>query len=117
MPFSIGTPMTLGNMRANGIQSLGIYCARIDYHHAAALDVSGFQIEFRCHRSARAYQRCGHLGADARPIGSDRSAPRLDYRCLALTDGSFAFASATSNAQTDNGSADENQDFFHDAPQ
>lgn len=49
----------------------------------------------------------------------ERSTLRLDHRSLtfAFTDRSLAFASAAGNAQANNGGADEDQDFFHDAPQ
>jgi hypothetical protein len=35
--------MTLGNMRANGVHTLAVYCENWRCHHHAALDVSGGQ--------------------------------------------------------------------------
>ena len=32
-------PMTLGNMRCNGIRTLAVYCGAMDCHHQAVLDV------------------------------------------------------------------------------
>lgn len=66
--------MTLGNMRANRVLWLSVYCLAHDCHHQTALDVSrypghvpvpAFGPHMRC-------QRCGHLGADARPNWKDR---------------------------------------------
>jgi hypothetical protein len=35
-------PMTLGNMRENGVRSLSITCGALHCHHDAIMDVSGF---------------------------------------------------------------------------
>jgi hypothetical protein len=64
-----GPPMTLGNMRANGVQTLSANCLGLDCRHHAVVDVGPFADDLpvpsfgprlRC-------TRCGHLGADARP--------------------------------------------------
>jgi hypothetical protein len=61
--------MTLGNMRANGVRTLAAWCLGRGCNHFRVLDVSGFGDDLpvpsfgprlRC-------ERCGHLGADARP--------------------------------------------------
>lgn len=61
--------MTLANMRANGVHTLAVWCGGRGCHHHSVLDVSGygddlpvpsFGPRLRC-------ERCGHLGADARP--------------------------------------------------
>lgn len=68
--------MTLGNMRANGVRSLDVYCLGRDCHHHAVLDansygddltVPSFGPRMRC-------QRCGHRGADVRPNWNERPA-------------------------------------------
>jgi hypothetical protein len=62
-------PMTLGNMRTNGVQTLAAWCLGFGCNHFGILDVSAypddlpvpaFSPRLRC-------ERCGHLGADARP--------------------------------------------------
>lgn len=69
-------PMTLANMRANGVRSLDVSCLGNDCHHHAVIDASGladdltvpsFGPRMRC-------QRCGRLGADVRPNWNDRRA-------------------------------------------
>jgi len=76
-----GPPMTLGNMRENGVRRLSIYCLGPDCHHQAVLDVDcypddmpvpAFGPRMRC-------QRCGHLGADARPNWSEYRAPGMAF--------------------------------------
>ena len=36
------TPMTLGNMRTNGVRTLAVYCGGRGCHRQAVLDVSGY---------------------------------------------------------------------------
>jgi hypothetical protein len=67
-------PMTLANMRANGVRTLDVQCAAIDCRHSAVLDVSGFPDDatvpfFGCRLRCAV---CGHLGADARPNWRER---------------------------------------------
>jgi hypothetical protein len=64
--------MTLGNMRANGVRSISVYCWAC--HHQAVLAVDG-RITFRCGvRPARMVcTSCGTIGADARPNCSERA--------------------------------------------
>jgi len=72
MPLAL--PMTLGNMRANGVRSLGVWCLGRGCGRHRVIDVErygddvpvpSFGPRLRC-------VRCGHLGADARPNWSER---------------------------------------------
>jgi hypothetical protein len=45
-------PMTLGNMRANGVRSLAVSCMLC--HHEAVVDAAPGTIASRCRRSAPA---------------------------------------------------------------
>ncbi|HSV23639.1 MAG TPA: hypothetical protein VLJ17_11490 [Xanthobacteraceae bacterium] len=56
-------PMTLGNMRANGVRSLSVYC--IAGHHEAVLDVERWPDHVLVPRMFRTH--CRMIGADARP--------------------------------------------------
>ena len=76
-PFS--PPMTLGNMRANGVRTLGVWCSGLGWCHHGVVDVERygddvpvpwFEPRMRC-------ERCGHLGGDARPNWQQRAPPRL----------------------------------------
>jgi hypothetical protein len=69
-------PMTLGNMRANGVRTLESWCLGRGCNHHGVVDVSrfgddvpvpGFGPRMRC-------VECGHLGADVRPNWSERPA-------------------------------------------
>ena len=66
--------MTLGNVRANGVHTLAVWCLGRSCNHFRILDVSNYCDEtsvlafgprLRC-------ERCGHLGADARPNWNER---------------------------------------------
>ena len=67
--------MTLGNMRANGVRSLLVNCSNVNCRHEAIVNVDGLSDDIpvpslgprmRC-------QRCGQLGADARPNWNERN--------------------------------------------
>ena len=69
-------PMTLGHMRLNGVRSLAVHCLGRGCDHQSVLDVSrfgddvpvpSFGLRMRC-------EKCGHLGADARPNWQERAA-------------------------------------------
>jgi len=66
LPFP---PMTLGNMRANGVHSLGVWClARgCDHHRVVDVERYGDDVPVPWFGPRRRCERCGHLGADARP--------------------------------------------------
>ncbi len=63
-------PMTLGNMRANGVRTLDAWCLGQGCDHYRVLEVGGYAddvpVPWFGPRLRR--ERCGHLGADARPI-------------------------------------------------
>ena len=73
-PYAI-EPMTLGNMRANGVRSLLVYCTacsrtvifNVDAY-AETLPVPAFGPRMVC-------TGCGMIGADARPNGNENPAP------------------------------------------
>ena len=67
--------MTLGNMRANGVRSLLVNCSNVNCRHEAIVNLDGLNDDIsvpslgprmRC-------QRCGQLGADARPNWNERN--------------------------------------------
>src|SRR5674476_752598 len=69
--------MTLGNMRANGVRTLAAWYLGRGCDHFRVLDVSGYPDDvpvpsfgprLRC-------ERCGHLGADARPNWNEMYKP------------------------------------------
>jgi len=69
------TPMTLGNMRANGVRSLLVNCLNVNCRHESIVNVDGLSDDLfvpslgprmRC-------QRCGQRGADVRPNWNERS--------------------------------------------
>jgi hypothetical protein len=72
-------PMTLGNMRANGVRSVVVSCANVNCRHEAIVKVDSLPddvpvpslgLRMRC-------LRCGQLGADARPNWNERAPPSL----------------------------------------
>ncbi len=76
-----GPPMTLGNMRANGVHHLIAYCLNDACRHSALIDVSGYpdSIEVQSWRA-----KCGKCGArgnriDVRPNWKERSATVADW--------------------------------------
>jgi hypothetical protein len=73
-PRYTGPPMTLGNMRANGVSRLTIYCERC--HHEALLDVGDFadDVPVPTFGPRMACSACGTIGADVRPNWSERQA-------------------------------------------
>ena len=66
-------PMTLGNMRRNGVRGLDVTCQHCGHHtevnvdaHPDHVTVPSFGPRMRC-------TKCGHLGADARPNWKERA--------------------------------------------
>ena len=62
-------PMTLGNMRANGVRSLIVHCSNVQCRHEAIVNVDALPanaavpvlgLRMRC-------DRCGRRGADVMP--------------------------------------------------
>ena len=68
------SPMTLGNMRANGVRSLLIHCTNVSCRHEAVVNVDAYDddvfvpslgLRMRC-------QLCGQSGADVMPNWNER---------------------------------------------
>ena len=68
-------PMTLGNMRANGVRTLAVYCEGCRCHHEAIIDVSGFpdDVPVPSFGPRMVCTVCGAIGADARPNWNERA--------------------------------------------
>ena len=68
-------PMTLGNMRQNGVRTLAIYCGAMNCHHQGIVDVEQYadNIPVPSFRSRMRCTVCGHRGADARPNWSEQN--------------------------------------------
>ena len=68
-------PMTLGNMRRNGIRSLFVYCHIC--HHSRDLNVDGYSDELPvpAFGPRMVCTACGMIGADARPNWRENPAP------------------------------------------
>jgi hypothetical protein len=71
------TPMTLGNMRENGVRSLLVTCSNVTCRHEKIVDVDAygddlfvpsFGPRMRC-------ERCGQRGADGRPNWNEHAPP------------------------------------------
>jgi hypothetical protein len=72
MIHSPAQPMTLGNMRANGIRSLHVYC--FTCHHEVVLGVDDYpdDVPVPAFAPRMVCTRCGMIGADTRPNWSER---------------------------------------------
>jgi hypothetical protein len=71
-------PMTLGNMRANGVHMLAVWCDGLGHHHGV-VDVSGYpdDVPVPAFGPRMVCTVCGAIGADARPNWSERAPPSL----------------------------------------
>ena len=69
-----GLPMSLGNMRENGVHRLAVQCERC--HHEALLGVDDFadDVPVPAFGPRMVCTACGAIGADARPNWSERQA-------------------------------------------
>jgi hypothetical protein len=78
--------MTLGNMRANGVRTIAAWCSTRDCHHSAVVDVErlGDDVPVPSLGPRLRCERCGHLGADARPNWKERAPPSLFRRTATL---------------------------------
>ena len=68
-------PMTLGNMRTNGVRSLLIYCPAC--HRSVPLNVDSFgeSVPIPAFGLRMVCTECGMIGADARPNWREQRAP------------------------------------------
>ena len=69
-------PMTLGNMRANGVRRLAVNCGALGCHHEAVLDVGAYpdDMPVPAFGPRMVCTVCGAIGAEARPNWQERSA-------------------------------------------
>jgi hypothetical protein len=86
-------PMTLGNMRANGVHTLAVWCCGRGWSHQSVLDVSGYidDLPMPAFSPRMVCTVCGAIGADARPNSNEKnqqkpitrasSAPQLVHSC------------------------------------
>ena len=72
-------PMTLGNMRANGVRTLAICCGGRFCNHSAVFDVTGFadDIPVPAFGPRMVCTSCGAVGADVRPNWNERALTSL----------------------------------------
>jgi hypothetical protein len=66
--------MTLGNMRANGVHTLDVWCYGLGHHHRV-LDVSAYadDVPVPSFGPRMVCTMCGTIGADARPNWNERA--------------------------------------------
>jgi hypothetical protein len=66
--------MTLGNMRANGVHTLAVWCDGMSHHHRV-FDVSGYpdDVPVPWFGPRMVCTVCGAIGADARPNWNERA--------------------------------------------
>jgi hypothetical protein len=69
-----GPPMTLGNMRQNGVRRLRAYCYAPGCHHEANIDVESWpdDMEIPSIGPRLRCQQCGARSAEARPNWIER---------------------------------------------
>jgi hypothetical protein len=75
-------PMTLGNMRANGVRTLAVCCSGRGCGRHRVIDVEryGDHVPMPWFGPRMRCESCGHLGADARPNWSEVAAQgQVDY--------------------------------------
>jgi hypothetical protein len=72
-----GDPMTLGNMRENGVRSLFVSCW--NFHHRAVLSADRWpdDVPVPTFGPRMVCTRCGIIGADARPNCREKPAREL----------------------------------------
>ena len=67
-----GPPMTLGNMRANGVRSLTVSCLICHHRAVLAVDTWPDHVPVPSFGPRMVCTSCGIIGADARPNWSER---------------------------------------------
>jgi hypothetical protein len=65
-------PMTLGNMRANGVRSLAVYCWTCHHQSVLAVDKWPDNVPVPSFGPRMVCTSCGSIGADARPNWAER---------------------------------------------
>jgi hypothetical protein len=67
-------PMTLGNMRQNGVHRLLVYCNGLRCWHSATVDADFLagDVVLKSLEQRMVCSQCGLIGADVRPNWSDR---------------------------------------------
>ena len=72
-------PMTLGNVRANGVRSLDVWCSGRGCNHFRVLDVSRYpdDVPVPSFGPRMVCTVCGAIGADVRPNWNERAPPSL----------------------------------------
>jgi hypothetical protein len=67
------SPMTLGNMRANGVHTLAVWCHRCN--HQTVFDVNSYSddVPVPAFSPRMVCTSCGAIGADARPNWNERA--------------------------------------------
>lgn len=75
-------PMTLGNMRANGVRSLSVSCNGRGCDHQSVVNVDRFADDLTVPSFGPRLRcvQCGHLGADARPNWNEQRPPGTSLR-------------------------------------
>jgi hypothetical protein len=71
-------PMTLGNMRANGVRTIAAYCQSSNCYHSGVVSVSDLSddVEVPAIVSRLRCTACGRLGAESRPNWSETAVRR-----------------------------------------
>jgi hypothetical protein len=69
--------MTLGNMRANGVRTLIVYCSNSTCRHEAIVNVDHDDVAVPSLGPRMRCEHCGQLGADARPNWNERAPASL----------------------------------------
>lgn len=66
-------PVTLSDMRREGVHTLLVYCDRLDCHHSATLNADRWpgDVPVPAFCSHMVCTVCGHCGADVRPNWSE----------------------------------------------
>jgi hypothetical protein len=67
-----GLPMTLANMRANGVRSLSVACGLCGHEALLNVDAFGDAVPIPAFGPRMVCSSCGIVGADARPSWKER---------------------------------------------
>src|ERR1700693_5428235 len=83
--FLPGDPMTLGNMRANGVRSLHVSCCQCHHRTILSADPWPDHVPVPSFGPRMVCTRCGIIGADARPNWGNNRAGEPDRRAMAMS--------------------------------